>query len=57
MYSIGKCRIPVICGIHKSCIGGAIDLLSHTDIRYCTEDAKFSIKEVDVAIVPDIGTL
>ena len=28
--------------------GGAIDLASFCDIRYCSQDAKFSIREVDV---------
>lgn len=53
---IGKCRLPVLTGIHKTCIGGAVDLIAYSDIRYCTEDANFSIKEVDLAIVPYAGT-
>ena len=31
-------------------IGGAIDLLSACDIRYCSSDAWFTIKEVDVGL-------
>ena len=27
------------------------------DIRYCTADARFCVKEVDLAIVADMGTL
>lgn len=27
------------------------------DIRFCTEDAFFSVKEVDLAITADLGTL
>ena len=47
----------MLVGVHKNCIGGAVDLFGAADIRYCTEDSKFSIKEVDLAIVPDVGTL
>ncbi len=33
-----KLKIPVISSIHKFCIGGAIDLILASDIRYCTKD-------------------
>merc|ERR1719394_2421797 len=42
--------------MNGACVGGAIDLASFADIRYCTADAKYSIKEVDVGLVADIGT-
>ena len=54
---IERCRFPVMCGVDGSCIGGAIDLVAACDIVYCTERAKFAIKEVDLAIIADIGTL
>jgi acyl-CoA-binding protein len=45
------CRVPVIAAIHGQCIGGAIDLICATDLRYCTKDAIFCVKETDLAIV------
>ena len=51
-----KLRVPVLTGIHSHCIGAGFDLISGSDIRYCTEDAKFSIKEIDIGMVADIGT-
>lgn len=51
------CRKPVIAAVHGSCLGGGIDLITACDLRYATEDASFCIKEVDLAIVADIGTL
>ena len=54
---IEQCRFPVICGVDGSCIGGAIDLISACDIVYCTDRAKFAIKEIDIAIIADLGTL
>jgi len=47
----------VIAGVDGSCIGGAIDLIAACDIVYCTEKAKFAIKEIDLSIIADIGTL
>ena len=55
--SIEKCRKPVLAAIHKACIGGAVDIISACDMRYCTEDAYFSIKEIDLGLVADIGTM
>ena len=55
--AIERCRKPVIAAIHGACIGGGIDLITACDIRYATVDARFSIKEVDLAIVADTGTL
>jgi enoyl-CoA hydratase/carnithine racemase len=52
-----KCRVPVIAQVSGSCIGGAVDLISACDMVYCTENSSFSIKEIDLAIVADIGTL
>ena len=48
---------PVIVGVHGSCIGGAIDLIAACDVVYCTDNAKFAIKEIDLSIIADIGTL
>lgn len=55
--AIERCRKPVIAAIHGACIGGGIDLITACDIRYATVDARFSIKEVDLAVVADTGTL
>lgn len=48
---------PSIAVVHKHCIGGALDLISACDIRYCTKDASFSLREAKVAIVADMGSL
>ncbi len=55
--AIERCRKPVLAAIHKACVGGAVDIVTACDMRYCTEDAYFSIKEIDLGLVADIGTL
>ncbi len=55
--AIERCRKPVIASIHGGCIGGGIDIVTACDLRYCTTDASFSVKEVDLGIVADLGTL
>ncbi|PPR08073.1 hypothetical protein CVT24_010534 [Panaeolus cyanescens] len=48
---------PVIVAVHGHTIGLAIDMIGPCDIRYAASDAKFAIKEVDIGLAPDIGTL
>jgi enoyl-CoA hydratase len=54
---IAHCRKPVIAAIHGWCIGGGLDVIAACDIRLCSADAKFSLREVKLAIVADIGSL
>ena len=39
------------------CIGGGVDIATACDLRFCTASASFSVKEVDVGITADLGTL
>ena len=55
--SIEKCSKPVLAAIHNGCLGGGVDIVTACDMRYCTEDAYFSVKEIDLGMVADIGTL
>lgn len=55
--AIERCRKPVIAEIHAACVGGGIDIVTACDMRYCCEDAWFSVKEIDVGLVADVGTL
>jgi enoyl-CoA hydratase len=55
--AVDSCRKPVLAAIHGYCIGGAIDLISACDMRYCSRDAQFSIKEIDMGMAADVGTL
>jgi enoyl-CoA hydratase len=55
--AIENCRKPVLSAIHGGCIGGGVDIATACDLRYCSEDAYFSVKEVDLGLVADIGTL
>lgn len=54
---IEKCRKPVIAVIHSGCIGGGVDMVTACDMRYCTSDAFFEVKEVKMGLAADIGTL
>ena len=47
----------VICVLHGVALGIAIDISSACDIRLVTQDAKLSIKEVDIGLAADLGTL
>ena len=55
--AVADCRTPTIASIHGWCIGGGVDLISAVDIRYASADAKFSVREVKLSIVADVGSL
>jgi Delta3,5-Delta2,4-dienoyl-CoA isomerase len=47
----------VICVLHGVAIGLAIDIACCADIRLCDSTARFAVKEVDIGMAADIGTL
>ncbi|XP_033125925.1 delta(3,5)-Delta(2,4)-dienoyl-CoA isomerase, mitochondrial-like [Anneissia japonica] len=55
--NIENCPKPVIAAVHGACVGAGIDMISACDMRYCTSDAWFQIKEVDIGLAADVGTL
>jgi len=55
--AVENCPQPVIAAVHGAVIGGGIDFMTCCDIRYCSADAFFSVKEVDIGIAADLGTL
>ena len=57
LSAIERCRKPVLAAIQGACVGGALDLVTCCDMRYAAPDAVFSIKEIDLAMVADVGTL
>ncbi|CAL1673164.1 unnamed protein product [Lasius platythorax] len=57
LTAIEKCPKPVIAAVHGACIGAGVDIISTTDIRYASSNAYFQIKEVDIGMAADVGTL
>src|SRR5207248_7528004 len=55
--AVADCRTPTIASVHGWCVGGGVDLIAAVDIRYASVDAKFSVREVKLAIVADLGSL
>ncbi|GMS94033.1 hypothetical protein PENTCL1PPCAC_16208 [Pristionchus entomophagus] len=54
---IEKCCKPVIAAIHSYCVGIALDIITACDVRYCTKDSDFAVKEVAVGLAADVGSL
>lgn len=52
-----ECPVPVISAVHGACVGAGVDLITACDIRLCTTSCTFCVKEVDLGIVADMGTL
>ncbi|KAI9673635.1 MAG: hypothetical protein M1817_002272 [Caeruleum heppii] len=55
--AVEKCEKPVICVLHGYTLGLGIDLSTCADIRFCAASTKFAVKEVDIGLAADVGTL
>ncbi|MCK9273852.1 MAG: enoyl-CoA hydratase-related protein [Syntrophales bacterium] len=56
-HVIEECKKPVIAAVHGMCVGAGLDIISACDLRLCTEDATFSLREARIGIVADMGVL
>jgi enoyl-CoA hydratase len=52
-----RARMPVLAAIQGACVGGGIDMVTACDMRYATENAFFSIAEINIGMTADVGTL
>ena len=57
LSSIERCRKPVLAAIQGACLGGGLDMVACCDMRYASADAVFAIREIDLAMVADVGSL
>lgn len=55
--AIERCEKPVIAVLHGYSYGLAIDMTSACDVRFCAADTKMCVKEVDIGLAADVGTL
>lgn len=55
--AIEECSKPVIAAVHNGCFGAGVDLITACDIRYCSKDSFFCVKEVDIGMAADVGSL
>ena len=55
--SVAAAKTPTVAAVQGRCIGGAMDLISACDIRHGSADSSYSIREVKVGIVADMGSL
>lgn len=49
--SLELCCKPVLASIHSACIGAGINMVTAADMRYCTKDAYFQVKEVCIVFI------
>lgn len=55
--ALEQARMPVLMAVQGGCIGGAVDMISAADMRYCSADAFFCIQEINIGMTADVGTL
>lgn len=52
-----SCPTAVIVSLHGIAYGLALDMSLAADVRLCAADTRFAVKEVDIGLAADIGTL
>lgn len=57
LSTVERCRKPVLAAIQGACVGAGVDLVTCCDMRYAAADARFSVREIDLGMVADVGTL
>ncbi|KAI5478679.1 delta(3,5)-Delta(2,4)-dienoyl-CoA isomerase [Pseudohyphozyma bogoriensis] len=55
--ALESCTKPVIAAINGIAYGAGVDISAACDIRICSDDVRFAIKEVDVGLAADVGSL
>jgi len=55
--AVAESPLPVVTAIHGSCVGAGLDLVCACDIRLAAADAVFSLREVRLGVVADLGSL
>jgi enoyl-CoA hydratase/carnithine racemase len=46
---------PVVCQIHRTCVGGALEVALGCDLRVASSDAQLGLPEVRFGLIPDVG--
>ena len=46
---------PVVCQIHGTCVGGALEVALGCDLRIASSDAQLGLPEVRFGLIPDVG--
>lgn len=54
---IEECKKPVIAAVNGVCVGAGLDIACACDIRLCSEDARFALREAAMGLVADMGVL
>jgi enoyl-CoA hydratase len=55
--AVADCRTPIVAAVQGWCVGGGVDLATACDVRLASADAQFSVREVRMAMVADLGSL
>ena len=55
--AVERCEKPVIAALHGYTLGLGIDIAVCCDVRICAAETRFAVKEVDIGIAADVGTL
>jgi enoyl-CoA hydratase/carnithine racemase len=47
---------PLLAAIHGTAVGGGLEMTFHCDVRFCADDARLGLPEVNIGFIPPVGT-
>src|SRR6185437_1172023 len=57
IQAVASCPLPIIAVIEGACVGIAMEIAAACDFRLASASARFSLPEVGLGFVPDLGIL
>jgi enoyl-CoA hydratase len=55
--AVSASPLPFVAAVHGACVGTGLELIAACDIRFASADALFSLREVRIGVVADLGSL
>ncbi|MFI4917935.1 MAG: enoyl-CoA hydratase/isomerase family protein [Legionellales bacterium] len=56
MEAFINCKKPIVAAVQGSAVGSGTTMLTHCDFIYASENAKFQMPFINLALVPEFGT-
>lgn len=56
MHALKDCLLPVVAQVHGLAVGIGTTLLLHCDLVYCSDDSKFVLPFINLALVPEYAS-
>jgi enoyl-CoA hydratase len=57
LTALARSPLPSVAAVHGGCVGAGLDLAAACDVRLASAEAYFSVREITIGVVADLGSL